>query len=26
VGPYIFVIEFNQDNLKPVQGWLYINY
>jgi large repetitive protein len=26
VGPYMFVIEFNQDNLKPVQGWLYVNY
>ncbi len=26
VGPYLFIIELNNANEKPVQGWLYINY
>ncbi|NVK53776.1 MAG: gliding motility-associated C-terminal domain-containing protein, partial [Flavobacteriaceae bacterium] len=26
VGSYLFIIELNKNNLKPIQGWLYINY
>ena len=26
VGTYFYVIEFNQDRVLPVSGWVYINY
>ncbi len=26
VGPYLFIIELNDGAIKPIQGWLYINY
>ena len=26
VGTYFYVIEFNQDRVSPVSGWVYINY
>ena len=26
VGPYLYVIQFNDSETKPLQGWVYINY
>jgi len=26
VGPYFYIIKLNEDGVKPVTGWIYINY